>query len=170
MHWDTPVAQSGAPGRVSVANGGEKTRGFGHIRLRQQASKAELGLGDGDVPRGRLQHPVPQPLWHAVLAVAATTPHFYKSLTFGEATTPDHVISFLQPASASARLPARCSACAAPKVSCFSLILAIFQFLQSFLGGLYGMCPCWRDVPSQPCFIFLRPDALITCSLCRAAL
>ena len=116
----------------------KKNRGFGHIRLRHQ---------------GRCRG-----LWHAVLAVAATALRCYKSPTFGEGAAPDHVASFLQPAGASARLPAGGPACAAPRVSYFSLILAVSLFLQSFRCEMHGRCPHWSDLPSQPCFISPLPQ------------
>lgn len=101
-----------------------------------------------------------------VLATAATALHFYRSLTLEERSTPDYVTSFLQPTGASATLPAGGPACAAPGVSYFSLISLFFQ---PFLCGLHRMCPCWRGLVSQPCFLFLCPNTLITCSLCSAA-
>lgn len=152
------MPQSRALGRVSLANSGEKTE---DLVTPGCGIKAELGFG-----MGCAESTCHCAIWCEVLAMAATALHVYESLTFEERTTPDYVTSFLQPAGASAMLPAGEPACTAPEVSYFSLISL---FLQFFLCGLHWMCPCWRHLLSQPCFIFPCPNTLITCSLCSAA-
>lgn len=100
------MPQNGASGRISLASGGEKPE-FGDIRLR-----AELGLGDGAVQRGQLQHPDPPSLSR----LWCDSPVLLEITDFWRQGCPDHFTSFLQPVGASARLPPK-ALCVLPQRS-----------------------------------------------------